>query len=216
MQFLPRTPLSALVPQQLQGGFRKPVFVGASPTRGSIFQGRDVTVSISACDADCAGANPVALTISFLMGRSSQVIAPTKKGWLLTAREPLGESLAMRVRVPLAKPRICGATCPSDHPVVQLRENTWVQPGRCGFDSHRECHLRRAVEYGLSVKREIASGFEPRPSRNSGWVSISPLVRRYLKGPTECRVTASAIWRRSSVVEHPSPIREVAGSSPVS
>lgn len=25
----------ALVPQQLQGGFRKPVFVGASPTRGS-------------------------------------------------------------------------------------------------------------------------------------------------------------------------------------
>ena len=26
----------APVPQQLQGGFRKPVFVGASPTRGSI------------------------------------------------------------------------------------------------------------------------------------------------------------------------------------
>src|SRR5690348_16239685 len=26
----------ALEPQQLQGGFRKPVFVGASPTRGSI------------------------------------------------------------------------------------------------------------------------------------------------------------------------------------
>ena len=26
----------ALVPQQLQGGFRKPVFVGASPTRGPI------------------------------------------------------------------------------------------------------------------------------------------------------------------------------------
>ncbi len=29
----------------------------------SNYQGRDVTVSISACDADCAGANPVALTI---------------------------------------------------------------------------------------------------------------------------------------------------------
>ena len=29
-------------------------------------QGRDVIVSISACDADCAGANPVALTISLL------------------------------------------------------------------------------------------------------------------------------------------------------
>ena len=27
--------LVAPVPQQLQGGFRKPVFVGASPTRGS-------------------------------------------------------------------------------------------------------------------------------------------------------------------------------------
>jgi hypothetical protein len=88
--------LAASVPQQLQGEFRKLVFVGASPTRGSISkrrvgsadggvkevtecwlvliphfavqtphfnQGRDVTVSISACDADCAGANPVALTI---------------------------------------------------------------------------------------------------------------------------------------------------------
>ena len=29
-------------------------------------QGRDVTVSISACDADCTGANPVALTIYFI------------------------------------------------------------------------------------------------------------------------------------------------------
>ena len=28
--------ISALVPQQPQGGFRKPVFVGASPTKGSI------------------------------------------------------------------------------------------------------------------------------------------------------------------------------------
>ena len=35
----------ALVPQQLQGGFRKPVFVGASPTRGPIYQGRDVTAA---------------------------------------------------------------------------------------------------------------------------------------------------------------------------
>jgi len=43
------------------------------------------------------------------------------KGWLLTVREPPGENPVMRVRVPLAKPRICGATCPSDHPVVQLR-----------------------------------------------------------------------------------------------
>jgi hypothetical protein len=30
---------------------------------------------------------------------------------LLTVREPPDESSVMRVRVPLAKPRICGATC---------------------------------------------------------------------------------------------------------
>jgi len=35
------------------------------------------------------------------------------KGWLLTVREPPDESSVLRVRVPLAKPRICGATCPS-------------------------------------------------------------------------------------------------------
>jgi hypothetical protein len=35
---------------------------GASPRESANIQGRDVTVSISACDADCAGANPVALT----------------------------------------------------------------------------------------------------------------------------------------------------------
>ena len=35
------------------------------------------------------------------------------------------------------------------------------QFGERGFDSHRERHFRRAVEFGLSVKRETASGFEP-------------------------------------------------------
>jgi hypothetical protein len=69
------TIFKAPVPQKQQGEFRKLVFVGASPTRGSSFQGRDVTVSISACDADCAGANPVALTNSFSMGRSFWTIA---------------------------------------------------------------------------------------------------------------------------------------------
>src|SRR5512137_3052878 len=112
------------------------------------------------------------------MGRSSQVIAPKRKGWLLTVREPPDASSVSRVRVPLAKPRICGATCPSDHPVVQLRANTRVQPGKCGFDSDRECQFRRAVEYGLSVKREIASGFKPRPSRQYSWVLSSLLARR--------------------------------------
>ena len=42
-------------------------------------QGRDVIVSISACDADCAGANPVALTISISMGRSLWIIAQPKR-----------------------------------------------------------------------------------------------------------------------------------------
>ena len=72
------------------------------------------------------------------MDRSSQVIAPKRKGWLLTVREPPDASPVSRVRVPLAKPRICGATCPSDHPVVQLRENAQVQPGKCGFITIRD------------------------------------------------------------------------------
>ena len=38
--------------------------------------------------------------------------------------------------------------------------------------------FRRAVEFGLSVKREIASGFDPRPSHLFGWVPISLLARR--------------------------------------
>ena len=42
-----------------------PAFALRAPARRAIFQGRDVIVSISACDADCAGANPVALTILF-------------------------------------------------------------------------------------------------------------------------------------------------------
>ena len=46
VRFLSWTPFSALVPQQQQGGFRKPVFVGASPTRGSISNGgHDVTAA---------------------------------------------------------------------------------------------------------------------------------------------------------------------------
>lgn len=45
MQLLPRTPF-APVPQQLQDEFRKLVFVGATPTRGSIFNvGHDVTAA---------------------------------------------------------------------------------------------------------------------------------------------------------------------------
>src|SRR3954447_25016119 len=63
-----RAPISASVPQQPQGEFRKLVWWLCARTRCEsdqrLQQGRDVTVSISACDADSAGANPVALTIS--------------------------------------------------------------------------------------------------------------------------------------------------------
>ena len=82
VRFLPWTPF-APVPQQPQDGFRKLVFVGASPTRGSTFQQKSglwCNSSTSACGADGPGANPGFLTISFLMGRSSQVIASKQRG----------------------------------------------------------------------------------------------------------------------------------------
>ena len=48
----------------------------------------------------------------------------------------------------------------------QARSSTAIEHpkrfGRRGFDSHRARQFRRAVEFGLSVKRETASGFEPR------------------------------------------------------
>ena len=89
------------MPQQPQGEFRKLVFVGASPTRGSnlrlpasarqaFYQGRDVTVSISACDADCAGANPVALTILNPVGRLAQAaVCKTAEAGAIPARDSI-------------------------------------------------------------------------------------------------------------------------------
>ena len=76
------------------------------------FQGRDVIVSISACDADCAGANPAALT-NFIFRWAESCRLSLKKGWLLTVREPLNANSAMRVRFPFAKTPFCGTTCPS-------------------------------------------------------------------------------------------------------
>ena len=53
------------MPQQLQGEFRKLVFVGASPTRGSSFKsGSWCNSSISPCEGGGPGANPGFLTIS--------------------------------------------------------------------------------------------------------------------------------------------------------
>lgn len=68
-----RAPVSKpLCLQQLQGEFRKLVFVGASPTRGSslrlsatawqAIQDCGVTSSISPCEGDGPGANPGFLT----------------------------------------------------------------------------------------------------------------------------------------------------------
>ena len=76
------------------------------------------------CGGVCTGASPVGHPN--LDGPKFAGYRFKTKGWLLTVREPPDASPVWRVRVPLAKPRSCGATCPSDHPVVQLRENTGV------------------------------------------------------------------------------------------
>ena len=72
--------------------------------------------------------------------------------------------------------------------------------GRCGFDSHRERQFRRAVEFGLSVKRVTASGFESRPSRQDGWVPNSFFVRRRFRaGPLHFGYRTGS----STAPEHP-------------
>ena len=62
--------------------------------------------------------------------------------------------------------------------------------------------FRRAVELGLSAKRETASGFKSRPSHQNGWVPSSSLVR--LASSTGRRIGLSLVTR------------VVAGSSPAS
>src|SRR5512140_3788678 len=104
---------------------------GASPRESATFNGdHDVTAASRPVKAFV----PVRIRLVTPISMRKHFDGPkfagyrTKtKGWLLTVREPPDTSLVSRVRVPLAKPRICGTTCPSDHPVVQLRENTWVQ-----------------------------------------------------------------------------------------
>jgi hypothetical protein len=124
-------------------------------------------------------------------------------------REPPDESSVSRVRVPLAKPRTCGATCPSDHPVVQLRENARAQPGRWGFDSHRECQFRRAVEFGLSATVLTDQRVQIPPQPPFGWVPNSLLARRFLYRAESRRLSNSMVECR--------PIKpEAAGSNPAS
>ena len=67
--------------------------------------------------------------------------------------------------------------CFADSPVVQLRKKARRTSGKCGLDSHRSRLFGRAVELGLSVKRETASGFAPPPQPPDGWVPNSSLVR---------------------------------------
>src|SRR5579871_945315 len=70
-----------------------PAFVDRLRLGRPFYQGRDVTVSISACDADCAGANPVALTN--LDGPKLIVYPQNKEGVLSVAK-----ALPVRVRFP--------------------------------------------------------------------------------------------------------------------
>ena len=99
---------------------------------------------------------------------------------------------------------------------VRIRLVTPKQVGLYTLSSKLCTSLGRAVEYGLSVKREIASGFEPRPSRHVAGLPTRLLSISLIEWADRMQVTASAIWRRSSVVERPAPTREVAGSNPVS
>ena len=137
-----------------------------------------------------------------------------ERGGLLTVREPLDENPVSRVRFPLAKPRICGATCPSK--TVQSRECK-VESGCVWavFILHSALLTRhffwRAVEFGLSVKRDIASGFKPRPSRQYGWVPSS-LLARQLFGSGRCTSVIEPVAQQRESI--PCEWKDT-GSSPV-
>lgn len=114
----------APVPQQLQERFRKPLFVGANPTGGPslrsgfrlgvpIFQGRDVIVSISACDADCAGANPVALTIFNFDGPKVAGYRANTKGVVAHRERAARRKSGAAGSSPACEAPSCGTTCPS-------------------------------------------------------------------------------------------------------
>jgi hypothetical protein len=78
-----------------------------------------------------------------------------------------------------------------DIPVVQLRENAWVQLRRCGFDSRRERYFKRAVELGLSATVPIGpAGSNPAQPPN-GWAPNSSLARCY------CRCASTVMGRLS-------------------
>ena len=117
----------------------------------------------------------------------------------------------------------------------QSRSSTAIEHpkrfGRRGFDSHRARQFRRAVEFGLSVKRETASAFKPRtigptdgfPTRLLSVVLFlrmgrcasvielgSSTASEHLVKTRRCGFDSRPETSRSSLV-HPSPFRRVAG-----
>ena len=116
MRVLSWTPFfKAPVPQQLQGEFRKLVFVGASPTRGSNFKsGSWCNSSIFAREANGPGANPGFLTIKFRwaeVDRLSSTIRRAYRPWRKPWRSGFDSrhwSASVRSRhLPI---RFCGTT----------------------------------------------------------------------------------------------------------
>ena len=108
----------------------------------------------------------------------------------------------------------------------QSRSSTAIEHpkrfGRCGFDSHRARQFRRAVEFGLSVKRETASAFKPRtigrlmdahlascPSFLLGWAAVLRLsnwvaqLRQHLVKTRRCGFDSRPETSRPPLV-HPS------------
>lgn len=89
------------------------------------------------------------------MGRSLQVIAPKRKGWLLTVREPSNGSLAMRVRVPLRSPT---SATPLAHRYLLRAEANGLS-----------CHTISSVVERLAHGKEVMGSIP---------ISILPLARR--------------------------------------
>ena len=104
------------MPQQLQERFRKPLFVGASPTEGSI-SGLWCNSSIFAREANGPGANPGFLT-NFNFDGPKLIVYPSKQRRVYRPwRKPWRSGFDSRHGMP----PLDHATCPSDGLVVQLR-----------------------------------------------------------------------------------------------
>ena len=101
-----------------------------------------------------------------MMGRSSQVIAPNE-GVVAHRERAAGREFGVTGSIPVCEsPRICGALAHLILPVVQLRENTWNESGRCGFDSHREANLDGPLSLGYRLSEKSRAGSIPAPAAN--------------------------------------------------